>query len=70
VYAVIAFFIKSTSGPSFTQLDAVASVSVEAVFSAGVEQANKVVASNATNNVFFICLILNLKQKLRKKIGY
>ena len=38
--------------------------------SAGVEQANKVVASNATKNVFFICLILNFETKIKKKIGY
>jgi hypothetical protein len=55
---VIAFFINSTSGPSFTQLDAVASVSAEAVFSAGVEQANNVVANIATRIVFFMCLCL------------
>jgi hypothetical protein len=47
-------FIKSTSGPSFTQLD-VAAVSV--VFSPGVEQAKIVVAKSATRIVFFMIFI-------------
>jgi hypothetical protein len=37
--------------------------------SAGVEQANKVVASNATKNVFFICLSL-FETKIKKKLDY
>jgi hypothetical protein len=60
---VIAFFIKSTSGPSFTQLDAVASVSVEAVFSAGVVQAKIVVAKSATRIVFFMIFLCFLRYK-------
>jgi hypothetical protein len=49
-----AFFINSTSGPSV--VTEVVEVLVAAFFSAGAEQANKVVARIATKIVFFIGL--------------
>jgi hypothetical protein len=63
LYAVIVFLIKSTSEPSLTQLEAPVAVAAvpltvaSPLFSAGAEQANKVVATIATRIVFFIFLI-------------